>query len=460
MSSNDIPPPEEKSRKGWFARLLSGERRAAEEKSESVAEVESLAGETSLLSDLPVSTEFSVAEVEEVQKIAQESESETSPRSDSSSGPEFSDQQERGATDVSEKAVVDASVDEGVLSETEPVVDMRRSDGCDEEIDEPKNEHLIMESPSPVPVELAKKGWLARLKEGLGRSSSRLGKGITDLFTKRRLDDEALEDLEDLLISADLGVETARRVAQRLSKSRFGQEVTPQEIRVALADEIADILAPVAEPLVPDPSCKPYVVLVAGVNGSGKTTTIGKMAKYYSDQGLKVSLVAGDTFRAAAVEQLRVWGERCRCPVIARDQGADAAGLTFDALSEAQNRGDDLLLIDTAGRLQNKKDLMAELQKIVRVLQKKDPATPHATLLVLDATVGQNAHSQVETFKEMVNVTGLILTKLDGTARGGVLVALAERFALPVHAIGVGESAEDLRPFDPRVFARSLTGVE
>lgn len=303
-------------------------------------------------------------------------------------------------------------------------------------------------------------GWLARLRAGLAKSSNRLTQGITDLFTKRKLDDEALEELEELLITADLGVATAARVTGRLAKARFNQEVTPEEVRAALADEVAEILEPVARPLEIDRAHKPFVVLVVGVNGSGKTTTIGKLARQFRDQGLALSLAAGDTFRAAAVEQLRIWGERTGCPVIARDTGADAAGLAFDALKDARERGDDLLLIDTAGRLQNKTALMAELEKIVRVLKKQDETAPHAVLLVLDATVGQNAHSQVEAFREMTNVTGLVVTKLDGTARGGVVVALAESFGLPVHAVGVGEKAEDLRPFDARAFARNLVGLD
>jgi fused signal recognition particle receptor len=306
----------------------------------------------------------------------------------------------------------------------------------------------------------AKSGWLNRLGSGLKRTSSKLSQGISDLFTKRKLDEAALEELEELLLSTDLGVATAGRVVAALAKSRFNQEIAPDEIRRALADEVAAVLEPVARPFVPDRRRKPHVVLVVGVNGSGKTTTIGKLAKFYRDQGLAVTLAAGDTFRAAAVEQLKVWGERAGCPVIARDQGADAAGLAFDALVEARRRGDDLLLIDTAGRLQNKADLMAELQKIVRVLRKQDPEVPHDVLLILDATVGQNAHSQVDIFKEMIGVSGLVVTKLDGTARGGVLVALAERFKLPVHAIGIGESADDLRPFEAMAFARRLVGLE
>ncbi|MBC7951890.1 MAG: signal recognition particle-docking protein FtsY [Rhodospirillaceae bacterium] len=326
-----------------------------------------------------------------------------------------------------------------------------------EESETPAEAEML--APEPV-AEPEPEGWFTRLKSGLAKSSSKLTQGIGDLFTKRKLDDEALEELQDLLITADLGVATAARVTKRLAKSRFGQDVDAAEIRQTLAEEITEILAPVAQPLVPDFSRKPHVILVVGVNGSGKTTTIGKMAKHFRDQGKAVTLAAGDTFRAAAVEQLKVWGERADCPVISRDTGADAAGLVFDAMAEASARGDDLLFIDTAGRLQNKSDLMAELEKVVRVIKKQDPTAPHDVLLVLDATVGQNAHSQVDIFRDMVGVTGLVLTKLDGTARGGVLVALAERFKLPVHAIGVGEKVTDLRPFEAEAFARSLVGLD
>ena len=318
-------------------------------------------------------------------------------------------------------------------------------------------------APEPEPEPEApppEESWFGRLKSGLAKSSGKLSQGIGDLFTKRKLDDAALEELEELLITADLGVATAARVTKRLAKSRFGQDVGAEEIRAALAEEIAEILAPVARPLLPDPALKPSVVLVVGVNGSGKTTTIGKLAKQFRDEGRAVTLAAGDTFRAAAVEQLKVWGERTGCPVIARETGSDAAGLVFDAMVESARRGDDLLFIDTAGRLQNKTDLMAELQKVVRSIKKNDETAPHDVLLVLDATVGQNAHSQVEIFQDMIGVTGLVLTKLDGTARGGVLVALAEKFKLPVHAIGVGEKADDLRPFEAEAFARSLVGAE
>jgi fused signal recognition particle receptor len=304
-----------------------------------------------------------------------------------------------------------------------------------------------------------KRGWLARLRQGLSRSSTKLATGITSIFTKRKLDAAAIEELEELLIAADLGPATAAKLAANLAKTRFDQEVTPDEVRTALAQDIARILEPVAKPLALDPAKKPHVILVVGVNGSGKTTTIGKLAQHFREDGRRVVLAAGDTFRAAAIEQLKIWGERTGVPVVARETGADAAGLAYDALAQAQAEGADVLLIDTAGRLHNKANLMAELQKIIRVLRKLDPTAPQDCLLVLDATTGQNAHAQVELFRELIQVTGLVVTKLDGTARGGVLVALAERFKLPVHAIGVGETADDLRPFEALGFGRSLMGL-
>jgi len=304
------------------------------------------------------------------------------------------------------------------------------------------------------------KGWLARLRAGLTRTSERLTDGIAAALTRRKLDAETLQNLEDTLITADLGVVTAARLTADLARDKFDKEVSETEVREALAGNIAAILEPVALPLAPDPARKPHVVLVVGVNGSGKTTTIGKLAKAFREDGKSVTLVAGDTFRAAAVEQLRIWGERTGCRVFAREEGADAAGLAFDALEQARAEATDVLMIDTAGRLQNRTDLMGELGKIVRVLRKLDESAPHSCLLVLDATVGQNAHSQVEIFKQMTDVTGLVVTKLDGTARGGVLVALAERFGLPVHAIGVGEGVDDLRPFDAAAFARNLMGLD
>ena len=302
--------------------------------------------------------------------------------------------------------------------------------------------------------------FFSRLKEGLSRSTQKLSGGITAVFKKRRLDDAALEELEELLISADLGTGAARKVIAAFRRSRFGKEVTDEEIKQALAEEIAAILAPVAKPLELNPANRPHVVLVVGVNGTGKTTTIGKLAQSYKEQGKRAIMAAGDTFRAAAVEQLQVWGERTGTPVIAGGQNADSAGLAFDALTRAKADDADVLLIDTAGRLHNKAALMDELAKIIRVLRKQDPTAPHSVLLVLDATTGQNAVQQVKVFKDMVAVTGLVVTKLDGSARGGIVVALAETFGMPVHAVGVGEKAGDLRPFDADEFARGLVGSE
>jgi fused signal recognition particle receptor len=301
-------------------------------------------------------------------------------------------------------------------------------------------------------------GFFSRLKQGLSRSTQKLTEGIATVLKKRRLDEAALEELEELLISADLGPAVAARIIAGFRRTRFGKEVTDEEIRETLAEEIAAILAPVARPLTIDPALKPHVVLMVGVNGTGKTTTIGKLAQQYQEQGLSAMLVAGDTFRAAAVEQLQVWGQRTGCPVVTGAAQSDAAGLAFDALSRARAEGVDVLLIDTAGRLHNKSVLMEELRKIVRVLRKVDPTAPHSVLLVLDATTGQNAVQQVRVFKDMVDVSGLVVTKLDGSARGGIVVALAEAFGLPVHAVGVGEQAADLRPFDAGEFARGLVG--
>ena len=301
-------------------------------------------------------------------------------------------------------------------------------------------------------------GFFTRLKEGLGRSTQKLTGGIAAVLTHRRLDDAALAELEDVLIGADLGPEAAAQIIAGFRGTRFGTDVSEAAVRDALATEIATILVPVAVPLVIDRTLKPHVVLVVGVNGTGKTTTIGKLALQYKQDGLRPMLVAGDTFRAAAVEQLQVWGERTGAPVVAGARNADAAGLAFDALTRARVEGVDVLLIDTAGRLHNKTALMDELTKIIRVMRKQDPAVPHSVILVLDATTGQNAVEQVRVFSDMVAVTGLVVTKLDGSARGGVVVALAQAFGLPVHAVGVGEQAGDLRPFDAGEFARGLVG--
>ncbi|MDQ7081260.1 MAG: signal recognition particle-docking protein FtsY [Paracoccaceae bacterium] len=302
--------------------------------------------------------------------------------------------------------------------------------------------------PAEQASDQAKGGVFGRL---LGRDSAE--------NKKRVLDDAMLESLEELLISADMGVDTALRVTANMAEGRFGKKMDAGEIRRLLADEIARIMEPVAKPM-PLYSRRPQVVLVVGVNGSGKTTTIGKLASQFVDAGKSVIIAAGDTFRAAAVEQLQVWGERAGVPVMTAPEGSDPASLAFDAMTRAEAEGADLLLIDTAGRLQNRADLMEELAKIVRVIRKKDETAPHNTLLVLDATTGQNALSQVEIFQQVADVTGLVMTKLDGTAKGGVLVALADRFGLPIHAIGVGEQIDDLAPFDPREFAAALTGLE
>ncbi len=302
--------------------------------------------------------------------------------------------------------------------------------------------------------------WFQRLKDGLRKTSSRLATGIGDIFTKRKLDAEAIEELEDLLVMADLGPATAAKLSAAIAEERFDKEVDEAEVRTALADEITTLLEPVAKPLTAESDANPHVVLVVGVNGSGKTTTIGKLAHALKSDGKSVMLAAGDTFRAAAIEQLKIWGERAGAPVVAKEQGADSAGLAYDAIEQARAQGSDVLLIDTAGRLHNKADLMDELRKVLRVIRKLDETAPHDVLLVLDATTGQNALNQVEVFGSMVDVTGLVVTKLDGTAKGGVLVALAERFGLPVHAVGVGEQADDLRPFAARDFARGLMGLD
>lgn len=305
-----------------------------------------------------------------------------------------------------------------------------------------------------------KRGWWSRLTGGMKRTSTALTERVTGLFTKRKLDADTLEELEDALIQADFGIETATRISEAVGKGRYEKGISPDAVREILAAEVERALTPVAIPFRIDPSKKPFVILMIGVNGAGKTTTIGKLALKLKAEGHSLMLAAGDTFRAAAIEQLKVWGQRTQTPVIARAQGSDAAGLAFDAYEAAKAQGTDVLLIDTAGRLQNKAGLMAELEKILRVIRKIDPEAPHAVLLVLDATVGQNALSQVELFSKAANVTGLVMTKLDGTARGGILVALAAKFGLPVHFIGVGEGVEDLEPFAARDFARAIAGLD
>ncbi|MFG1206437.1 signal recognition particle-docking protein FtsY [Xanthobacter flavus] len=311
-------------------------------------------------------------------------------------------------------------------------------------------------APAPEP----RKGFWSRLASGLARTASSLGQGITDLVSKRKLDAATLEELEEVLIRADLGVETSMRIVEDVGRGRHDKMISAEEVKSLIAAEVERILAPVATPLVVDTAHKPFILLMVGVNGSGKTTTIGKLASQWRAEGRKVVLAAGDTFRAAAIEQLKVWGQRTGATVIAREQGADAAGVAHDAITEARAQNADILMIDTAGRLQNRTELMAELEKVVRVIKKQEPTAPHAVLLVLDATVGQNALSQVEAFARIAGVTGLVMTKLDGTARGGILVAIAAKHKLPIHLIGVGEGQDDLQPFAARDFARAIAGLE
>jgi fused signal recognition particle receptor len=314
----------------------------------------------------------------------------------------------------------------------------------------------VAKTPEPAP----KRSWWQRLRDGLARSSSSLSQGIGDIFTKRKLDATTLEELEDVLIQADLGLTMASRIAGAVGKGRYDKTIEPAEVKAIMAAEIEQVLAPVAVPFAIDTSKRPFVVLVVGVNGSGKTTTIGKLSAKLVGDGHKVVLAAGDTFRAAAIEQLKIWGERIGAPVVARTQGSDAASLAYEAIEQARSEDADVLIMDTAGRLQNRAELMAELEKIVRVMKKVDAEAPHAVLLVLDATVGQNAMSQVEIFGRVAGVTGLVMTKLDGTARGGILVAIAEKFRLPVHFIGVGEQMDDLEPFAAGDFARAIAGID
>ncbi|SPJ24823.1 signal recognition particle-docking protein FtsY [Palleronia abyssalis] len=355
---------------------------------------------------------------------------------------------------------LDAIVEEGGAAEPQPDPGPApASEPAPETVrEEPVREEPAPDTPpvGPKPVEIPETQAEPAPSSGgmLGRLFGRQGADVV----RRPLDDDMLESLEDLLITADMGVDTSARVTANLAEGRYGKRVSTEEIKAALAQEIARIMEPVAKPLPLYPK-KPQVVLVVGVNGSGKTTTIGKLSSQFNAAGKKVVIAAGDTFRAAAVEQLQVWGDRAGVPVMTAPQGSDPASLAFEAHKKAEADGADLLMIDTAGRLQNRADLMEELAKIVRVLRKRDETAPHNTVLVLDATTGQNALSQVETFQKLADVSGLVMTKLDGTARGGVLVALADKFGLPIHAIGVGEQIDDLAPFDPEEFAAALTGL-
>lgn len=323
---------------------------------------------------------------------------------------------------------------------------------------EPVVEPEPVAAPQPEPGR--KGGWFSRLSEGLSKSSRSITGSITSIFTKKKLDKATLQDLEDVLLQADLGLPMAERIVAQVSAGRYDKEIDPEEVKRILAAEVSKVLKPVEVPFSFSAAQKPFIILVVGVNGAGKTTTIGKLGAIARGEGYKVMFAACDTFRAAAIEQLNVWGGRIGAKVMSRPTGADASGLAFDAMAEAKADGTDILFIDTAGRLQNKQYLMDELDKIVRVIKKQDEAAPHAVLLVLDATTGQNAMAQAEIFTKVAGVTGLIMTKLDGTARGGILVAIAEKFRIPVHAIGVGESIEDLQPFDADGFARAIAGLE
>ena len=301
--------------------------------------------------------------------------------------------------------------------------------------------------------------WLKKLTSGLSKTSARVTSSLSSLLGRSSIDAASIGEVEDALISADLGTAAAARLAERVRRHKFDGEVTAQALAGALADGITEILAPVAAPLVPQAGNRPHVVLLVGVNGSGKTTTAGKLAQQWRREGKSVMLAAGDTFRAAAIEQLQIWGERTGTEVISGVQGGDAAALAYQALEKARAQGTDVLIIDTAGRLQNRSELMDELAKIVRVIRKLDETAPHDSVIVLDGTVGQNALSQVSAFQDIADVSGLIVTKLDGSAKGGVVIALAEKFQLPVHAVGVGEGADDLQPFEARDFANALAGV-
>jgi fused signal recognition particle receptor len=312
------------------------------------------------------------------------------------------------------------------------------------------------EAPAPAP----RQSWFQRLTGGLRRSSEQLTNGLSAVFTTRKLDKAMLDALEDLLIQADFGIDVAEEVTETLRRDRFERDISAGEVRAVLAAEVERVLSPVARPLEIDAGQKPFVILMVGVNGTGKTTTIGKLAQKLRGEGKSVMLAAGDTFRAAAIEQLAVWGERSGVPVVTRPAGSDASGLAFDAVTRAKAEAIDVLIIDTAGRLQNRDELMGELEKIIRVIKKVEAGAPHAVLLTLDATTGQNALNQVEIFGQRAGVTGLVMTKLDGTARGGILVAIARKFGLPVHFIGVGEGIEDLAPFAAADFAAAIAGKD
>lgn len=463
---------------GLFSRLFGSGKDAAESAPDAFVEKDEapLATESDELSSLASEDEVSVPASDAVdQEIS-------APDSADEDGEGAVPEQEQDApqaieqTEISKEAdevPIDAEANDTIepVSEgeqdvpevvEEPAVEIVSDVESEPELDV---EPVVEQASAPVSeakTEPEKKlSWFERLKRGLARSSGALGEGIASIFTKRKLDDDTLQDLEDILIQADLGVETAMTITERLADGRYNKEVSGEEVQKILADEVKAVLDPVAMPLqiAKREDGSPHVILMIGVNGAGKTTTIGKLAQKFGAEGKSVMLAAGDTFRAAAIDQLKVWGERTGSPVIARDVGSDAAGLAFDAMSEAKEQGRDILMIDTAGRLQNRTELMDELEKIVRVIKKHDESAPHSVLLVLDATTGQNALNQVEIFSKIAGVTGLVMTKLDGTARGGILVAISAKHKMPVHFIGVGEGVEDLEPFRSEDFARAIAGL-
>lgn len=451
---------------GFFSRLFGGktEEKTADEPALDTLDSQDPAPQTD---EAPIDAdETSTPEVSEVETLPTDaSPSDATDASLDSETPEYDEISEASAESET-GSVVDVSADntigqseetEGssVLVETESAQQAETAEAKPEaegteETEEPRQD-LNQES--------EKLSWFQRLKAGLSRSSNALTEGITSIFTKRKLDAETLEELEDILIQADLGVDTAMTITERLADGRYNKEISGEEVRQILAEEVENVLEPVAVPLNLDTGHKPHVVLMVGVNGTGKTTTIGKLSSKLASEGKKVMLAAGDTFRAAAVEQLKIWGDRTGADVISRDTGADAAGLAFDAVKQAIETDVDVLLIDTAGRLQNRSELMDELQKIIRVIKKQVPEAPHTVLLTLDATTGQNALNQVEIFGKVAGVTGLVMTKLDGTARGGILVAISAKHGLPVHFIGVGEGMDDLEPFSAKEFAQAIAGM-
>ncbi len=434
---------------GLFSRLFGSGKDAAESAPDAFVEKE-------IAEDEVVAPEEGEAISEVVEEVAQE---EISTEAEDQAEPSEPEPVEAKITSEEETPVDEGETSEEPIEASEAVEEIAEDDVP--EVTEAEVEDApVVEEPKPAEPE-KKLSWFERLKRGLARSSGALGESISSIFTKRKLDDDTLQDLEDILIQADLGVETAMTITERLADGRYNKEVSGEEVQKILADEVNAVLEPVAKPLetTKREDGSPHVILMIGVNGAGKTTTIGKLAQKFNADGKSVMLAAGDTFRAAAIDQLKVWGQRTNSPVVAREVGSDAAGLAFDAMTEAKEQGRDILMIDTAGRLQNRTELMAELEKIVRVIKKHDESAPHSVLLVLDATTGQNALNQVEIFTKIAGVTGLVMTKLDGTARGGILVAISAKHKMPVHFIGVGEGVDDLEPFKSEDFARAIAGL-